>query len=660
MPAETLDPAKFTELFDRSIATGARNSDFDARVFTKHLGLPETEIPAIRRVLLREVPAPLYEGVHEFTASALEDGHFLTIWTEGETLGNPDWEMPGFLGQHQKVVSSGIMDTVRDALPDRDTRKAHFSVTSVEKGKVDSLEAIIARYEQEGVKRIVLVDDKAKVVEKAEKKLAELREQGILTADISVYWLNQGHHVDKVPTAYESKADFLAAHPNVQEVHSFTEFSGREKEAANSLSTGYILDWDHTLSDTTARSEGIRTALNKRIESVYLPEQAINTVQYLDPQSPAFQDIYQLLGLQDRGIPQDRVLMHSLGGGISFVNVLRVNWDGTSYVVKFENNPERMWRMDQEKTGYSLLSRYQTPFQERLPKVYGIDQDREIGGFIVMEYFDGPNLRDAMKRELLSDRQIVDAVHQVLDLEYELYKGQVDGVIHGHNGDWFSMAKEEWPDTDEQMSKIVSRIAEEVGLTPEEVGILPIRAELNGESVSLPSLTELHSYMERVVCETPPVVMPLLFNDLSQGNVVTIAERDGSVTVRIVDPQWVREWSNPQADLVRPIKSVSSTTVHVEGGSVGIEDGVLVFRSQADIPPLLFQIEDEALSRIPEFGALIGDPTLPSRVREEMAASQWREVALIAKGRGNLGQIGFNLWNMHRFFRELPDIKEVA
>lgn len=617
---------------------GGRNADTDARQFTQALGLPSETLSETRKILLNRPDAHLYEGVVTGMQSLLSAGDTVVIWTEGETAGFPDAEAPGFHAQERKVVKSNLRrlafgKTEGEVLSAEE--KARFRVVTRETDKVALIPDLLLQYQKSDIQHIALADDKAKNILRVSEQVEAARELGF-TGEVELVWVRQGRSKDAVPAGYTVDT-FMQEFSTVSSFTEYVHHIAGKREEWGGKPVGHLLDWDHTLADETARKHEIVDLIARDLGD------RIGETQYMSPDDPRHAAICELLD-----IPSFRTLVEPLGEGASLVGVYKVNWNGETVVVKHENNQERKWRLTDEISGHDRLLQ-DGAITSRMPHIREMHMDHPVlGPTIVMDYLNGPNLRHAIREGIFTDDEILDVVGQVFDTQFTFWERQKQKLVRTHTS-WFSMPGAEWGETLELMDPILESLGRELDLPGEQLRHMPLVVESDGVRVDLPSFNELISRFHALMRERPPVVLALGYNDLSHGNVVALKQRDGTMQAKIVDPQWVREQSDPRADLVRPIKAISATTVKIRESTVREEDGTVVFWTVAEIPALLRKIESHAFSRLHDFAALIGDPGLPGGVMQHMAASQFREIALVAKGRGKMSQIGFNLFNIARY-----------
>lgn len=618
---------------------GARNADTDARVFLFNTGLPSSEIPAVRSVFLNVADPHVYPGVREMLREFMQAGDSVTIWTEGETRGFPEFDVPGYQGQRRKIVKSDIRRQAFDKATLSPAEKERFRVKSIERRKMMLLPEILADYEKRRIRHVIVAEDKSDRLLEARGVITRLQAEGAFTGTAEYVWMNQGRMKNVIPPHYGGTLDDLKAEIlTVESLEQLHHLVRQLRAGYGGAPCGHILDWDHTLANETARKNEIRSILAER----YGDDERVGNTPYLDPQNaqdaPVFKALCELLS-----IPPSRALIELLEGGSSDVNVFRVDWNGVSVVVKHTKDAEKLWRIRDEIAGYQMLRDSALPgIQEKLPKIHRIIPAHPVlGPTIIMEYLPGPNLRHAVRNGLLSDTELVTAHRTLLDTALDFWQSQPPKKLQG-NGEWFSMQRAEWSETERLLRHVADMIARELNIPASNAFKQPFVMRSNGGIVSVPSLAELAHMTRTFIDEEPPVVLPLEYNDLSPGNAVAV-KRGGGMNVRIVDPQWVRPMSDPAAELVRSIKIASAATARINSMEMTQERHGIAVSVNASVPTIVTDLEEQALARIPEFSAAIGDASLARRVRLHLVASHVREIALIAKGRGSLQQLGFNL-----------------
>lgn len=532
----------------------------------------------------------LYPGAVETVTDLLSAGDHVTIWTQGD----PKLQM-------WKVGLSGI-GSVRRSLPRQDRRR--FSVIS-SMDKVSDLAELASRRYAAGLTNIVVVDDKAKNIERADASIRAAIEDGTLpeNTQLTAVWINQGRTRDQVPEGYTPEAfkeRFLTIE-NISQLGKVRETvrAGRDDQVA------WLIDFDHTLLHTA----GAKEDLFKRIAGLISERVPFNV-------SPRLDHELRLNG-NVRGI---RELLSGMSGG----QVLHIDTGDESFVVK--HNPTSPERVRREIEGYSALR--DTPLAKHLlpPR-----QMSDRLALLVLPYQEGIQLRQGVKEGLIDTPHAGAILSDLFDTELQWWpeqdRTQPTGQIE-------SMQRSEWNDTVDRVQTALVDLSKHFSIPVEKLWTLPISHNGQEHGSFLSAMRQVHMLLS----EQPPYTV-LDHNDASGANIL-VNQNDGSW--KLVDAEWAGQ-ADPAESFVRMTKYASTTTL-TDLGPIKIEevDGKLVIDVDPTFPDAALRLQEMGLSRTPQFARALNDPDFTTRVREYLAGSYIREIALAAK-RGNPDMSAFGI-----------------
>lgn len=525
----------------------------------------------------------LYPGAVETVKGLISTGDHVTVWTQGDPK-----------GQMWKVGLSGI-GSVRKSLPVQDRRR--FSVVS-SMDKVADLADVVQRKVAGGLTNIVVVDDKAKNIVKADEAIKEAIDEGTLPPEtqFTAVWINQGRTKDQVPEGYTPdtfKERFLTIE-DIRELDQVREAvrAGRDDQVA------WLIDFDHTLLHTAGAKEGLFGKVAGMIAD-RMPD--VNVSPRVDHE----------LGLNGN-VRAVRELLTGMSGG----QVLHIETDDQSFVVK--HNPNAPERVRREIRGYELLQG--TPLERHLLPPTKMSGELAL---LAMPYQEGIQLRQGVKN------QEIDTIHAgaILSdlLDTELHWWQKQDKSRG-NDPIESMQRSEWNDTVDKVEESMATLSEHFGIPLDKLWTLPISHGGQEYGPFLNAMRQVHI----LLADHPPYTV-LDHNDASGANIL-VNPQDGSW--KLVDAEWAG-YADPAESFVRMIKYASTTTLS-DLGPIRIQeiDGRLEIDVDPTFPDAALRLQEIGLSRVRQFGTALRDPDFENRVKEYLAGSYIREIALAAK-RGN-------------------------
>lgn len=175
----------------------------------------------------------IYPGSFEVLRKLLEEGHIVTIWTQGDIkrglVDTESGQMRGSAYQIHKIRRSGVQQ-VLGQLWRRQVKE--FSIPRVI-GGIDKHQALgdwIDRFKLTDLKRVVVVDDKAKNLTKARNVLSGHLPEGVEVE----YVLCQMQEKGRVDDSGQFKI-----------IRGLKELMGGEKKKR----TAFLIDWDYVVMD---------------------------------------------------------------------------------------------------------------------------------------------------------------------------------------------------------------------------------------------------------------------------------------------------------------------------------------------------------------------------------------------------------------------------
>lgn len=517
----------------------------------------------------------VYEGAEETIRTLVDRGSHIKFWTQGEP-------------RHQlyKVASSDLL-RMRHEDPEVKTRISAYAHLD----KVSTLPQLIPEVAEQGINRVVIVDDKSGNILRVNSTLAQMRELGVLGEEIQVdcVWMNQGRTKDQVPEGYDLE-EFKRTHPTIEDIRQLPALTDDE----NPDGTMYFLDWDHTLADTGKW----RSAAQVELSRISNHEPITNAGRYKD-------HAVGLIGSE---------VIESYSCGMSGSRVMRVRRAEQDEVIK--HAPTNGEKIDRELRGYSQVRN--SPLASHLVE---IDDTHARHGVLRMAWAEGVQLREALKHGLLDEACIKSVYGELWTLKKEWWSLQERQAFTPEN----SMLRSEWNDT--------------IGLFQES--ILPQLAQL-GHDLSVPisivgddgqevkaDVCQMISQIDEFInLRTLDAYSVCAHNDATGGNIVV----DPSTGEwKIFDYEWAG-LNDPAESYARMIKTY--TTSSLSGLSMRQEStGLYVVDHDAAVFSRQLQLDGE--SHAETVGESLGDSDFVRRVQWYLAGSYLREAAL-ADRRGGL------------------------
>lgn len=531
--------------------------------------------PGIARDILRmPTHEHLYDGAESTLAQILaapDDN--VVIWTQGNTT-----------GQLWKIATSGITHFRKEHGRER------FGV-HVAEDKIATLPTLMDQLAERGVKRIILVDDKAQNVESAAQVAdAWKRHRG---KDIAVHpvWINQGRTLDQVPPGYTSQT-FAHRYQTISDI------SGLRRLQDADTPTAWLVDWDHTLNNTTAAKQDLFETIAQHIEREH-PHPLLGS---------------HVHDLQARVVGALQVT--ELPNGMSGRRVIEAQHQEEAIVVK--HAPHSAKELD-EIRGIQLLQHM--PHAAYMPRVHYVSEEE---GVIAMEKVHGQTGREKLQT---GDVTIDDIrrVDEVIDMKLQWLAGVLAGTT-SISSDMRprSMQREEFEETKLGILQALREIATSQRITVDDIG--SERLFFNGK-VHL-SFFEALDRLGKFYADTTYDRRFPLHGDVSWGNMIF-----GNTSVHIIDGEWtgLHDPAEAYARLAKVISTTTAPSRSLESSlRLSFMDGRTVLEAQTNHPfsDVLYQLQQHMLKRGAEFVKVLHDPRFMKKLYMYLAGSYARELAI--------------------------------
>jgi FMN phosphatase YigB (HAD superfamily) len=552
-------------------------------------GFDSPFFPDVARSVLRMPTRPhLYDGAEETLHGLLDEGDRITIWTQGDPR-----------GQLFKVALTGLVSNWRDKIPSdrfgertqREERKRFGVYTSLD--KIAELPSLLDKVNGKRADNIVIVDDKAKNIINTSKAVEEWKsghpEENV---NIVVVWINQGRTKNQVPEDF-TLDQFKARYTTIEDIRELTGL-----RATYLGQTAWLIDLDHTLIETAAAKESMFERVALLLES--------------SGHNPVISfSIDHRLGLNGN-VKDVEPLLSGMSGG----KVLRVDHNEGSIVVKHNlNSPERIHR---EIDGYQSLKG--TPiYNYLLDPIYHSREE----AVLTLPHFNGIQIREGIRTGEISDEIAQSTLQSLLEIKKSWWSTQ-EKIADSQEA--LSMQRTEWLDTTEKMDQVIEHLAQKYQIPQNDLWGSPL--VIGG--IELPSLATVKASVAGLLEDRPPYLV-LCHNDATGANILVHPE---NYDWKLIDVEWAG-LNDPAEAFVRMIKYVSTTTSSRVGHVAARFDGNRVYvDADVEFPESAYSLQRLGTERLTEFGESLKDPDFGHRVRQYLAGSYLRELALAAK-RGN-------------------------
>lgn len=517
----------------------------------------------------------LYEGARETIQNLLASGDQVTIWTQGYEL-----------GQLWKVANSGL-GQLRKALPP--SERTRFSVSATRE-KFSALPSLFEKMRENGIRRAIIVDDKAQNIAEAASQVDLLRNASGLPRDLVVQlvWVNQGRTKNQVPQNFNPE-EFRERFTTVEDIRELPKIRGMGEEQI-----GWLLDLDHTLLNTTAAKENLFSVL----------------AGILEPDRPLISpEIDERLGLNG-----DVCQMTELKDGMSGARVLRIETEEESIVAK--HNPTSPHVIEREIDGYSLLQL--SPLAPHiLPPLRTTSKD---DGLLVLPYFPGLQLREGLRAETLPVEVAQGVLSRLLDIKMQWWAEQSK---LNPDGNWVSMQRSEWQDTLAKVNKVLYNLSQEHGLSVQDLW----KAPWVWQDKEYPPFLAVMTRVAQMLETHPPYVI-FVHGDATGANIL-VNPQTGEW--RVIDAEW-SGLADPAEALVRMVKYESTTTLQsLNLFEAQLQEGRIRLEMSIALPQGTIALQQYGLSKTRTFEEVLEDPEFRSRFNKYLAGSYVREVALTTK-----------------------------
>lgn len=212
----------------------------------------EEFVEKIRHVLTREVDysesVPLEAREQLFQLMQLCEETI--IWTDGDTKGVSELDLPGSREQLHKLASAGFYNKMRKVIAeDRSTdHRDVFSVVSAE-GKMDFVLAIAEKFSNKGIKKVIIVEDRLKNLVNATKLIKQNSQ-----LDVFPIWVRQGEFKNKIVDS-KSLSECIVENNAIENISELTDVISGNFIITDQEKVGAIVDLDGVLSDDEKRKE---------------------------------------------------------------------------------------------------------------------------------------------------------------------------------------------------------------------------------------------------------------------------------------------------------------------------------------------------------------------------------------------------------------------
>lgn len=555
-----------------------------AAEITGVMNLPTTLTPLIRQ-RFQQFPFRdfVYQGAADTINALMEDNgnstHRVIIWTQGY----PDYQL-------WKIHTSGLTG-LRNG-KGAESKQKLTAYTSP--NKINELPQLLDQLSTEGVTTAIIVDDKSDNI--AKTALALQQHPSPTGLQVIPVWINQGRTKNKVPEGFTLDT-FKQSFTTIEDIRQLQEVRSRFGQLDENVA--WLIDFDHTLAETSAQKEALFRDLAARLDIIrqdILPAGVVFTI------NSEFSS-----GIKDG-------IMSQLTDGMSGSQIVKVENGTQVFVVK--SNPKNPEKVRKEIRGRRRLREIGYDGMI-LPSLHDNIHNRE-NPFIVLPFYDGKQLRHAMRDREFDTQTCVAVVSSLLDIKKQLWSKQVHG--NSSEASYVSMQRSEWDDTLVKLNNSLQYLSDEFGITQEQLYELPLSANgYNGHS-----LGEAISLVHEFLNNNPPYTI-VAHNDASGGNILVSSQRSDFT---IIDCEWAGP-ADPAEAFVRMIKHESTTTLSdIQKGFITKQNDCLVIDFEAELPDAATQVQQLGISKIVEFAQALNDPDFPRRVQLYLAGSYLREIAL--------------------------------
>ncbi len=302
-----------------------------------------------------------------------------------------------------------------------------------------------------------------------------------------------------------------------------------------------------------------------------------------------------------------------LTAGMSDGVVMRIDTDMESMVVKY--NPNAPHKVRHEIAGFQKLQ--DTPLGRKM--VTPTYHSEELG-VVVMPYFEGQQLRDAIRNGTIDSKQANSIIDELMQIKKDWWSKQ-EKVPGAHEGN--SMQRNEWTDTTRNMQGVLNNLAQKYGLSPKEMWTSPIVFQ----DQEYPSLLQTAGRVHEALQRRPPYLV-MTHGDATGANILFDPK---SQNWKMIDAEWAG-LADPAEAFVRMTKYISTTTAsNREQLNARIQKNRLHLDLNISFPPAAVTIQKEGIKRSPLFSHALQDPNFIGRSQEYLAGSYLRELALADK-----------------------------
>jgi hypothetical protein len=213
----------------------------------------EEFIKEIRHTMTNEVDFGecLSEEAKKQFKKVLEKSEETVIWTDGDSLGVPEKNLPGSKEQLKKIASAKFYNqTRREVAKEKGMdHKDVLSIAAIE-GKIELIPQIVENFKKRGISKMIIVEDRIKNIVNAIKLIKETDEN----MQVFPVWIRVGMYKNKKEEGrnLEEWARELHAIENISELENILE---NNSVFENNVKVGSVFDLDGPLHDDDKRKE---------------------------------------------------------------------------------------------------------------------------------------------------------------------------------------------------------------------------------------------------------------------------------------------------------------------------------------------------------------------------------------------------------------------
>lgn len=311
--------------------------------------------------------------------------------------------------------------------------------------------------------------------------------------------------------------------------------------------------------------------------------------------------------------PNDIVKITPLVQGMSGTGVAKMNIrGGKTLVAKWDG--EESTKVRKEIRGQKALA--DTPLDSWLLPQHVADEEK---GILITPFFEGEELRSGIRKGTIGSELAIATVSDLLNVKQKWWSEQQKR--NAIDREYISMQREEWLDTEGGIHETIGKLSDKYHISPDD--LMSKKIVYNGEEY--PSIDTAMSTVRTILTKKPPYTV-LAHNDATGGNILVTPEKKA-----LIDGEWIGQ-SDPAEAYVRMTKYITSSTVTIpkeEDTKISLtHDGVIIVNFNALVPPTAIDLQNQGLSKLPEFSESLHDTHFRDRVFGYLAGSYLRELSL--------------------------------